>query len=178
MIDLTNKYGLPNVITINGSPYSIYTDFRRWMRFEIEVGRMRPGETIDVSYLFMNEMPRRCSLTDLFVFSRPKNKLPRSRGHADVITLDYELDADYIYAAFMSRYGIDLCEIENLHWHKFLALLNGLKGELICDIMTWRCYEKSDAKTDMYAELREAWAIDRVSPQEQAARDKFSSYFD
>lgn len=178
MINLTEKGGLPNVVTINGSPYSVYTDFRLWMRFEIAVSKLQRNESIDVSYLFMNDMPERCDLRELFVFSRPQNELPRFKGHSDVIALDYELDADYIYAAFMSRYRIDLCEAENLHWHKFLALLNGLKGELICDIMTWRCYEKSDAKTDMYAELREAWAIDRVSPLEQAARDKFSSYFD
>ena len=40
MIDLTKK-GLPNVVTINGSPYSIYTDFRLWMRFENEVSRLK-----------------------------------------------------------------------------------------------------------------------------------------
>lgn len=178
MIDLTKKGGLPNVVMIDGIPYSVYTDFRLWMRFEIAVSKMQRNETIDVSYLFMNDMPERCDLGELFVFSRPQNDLPRSKRHSNVVVLDYELDADYIYAAFMSRYGIDLREVENLHWHKFLALLSGLKGELICDIMTWRCYEKSDAKIDMYAELREAWAIDRVPPQEQEARDKFSSYFD
>lgn len=178
MLELTKKRGLPNVVTINGNPYSIYTDFRLWMRFEIEVSKLQKDQSIDVSYLFMNDMPERCDLRELFVFSRPQNELPRSKGHSDVILLDYELDSDYIYAAFMSRYGIDLCEVEELHWHKFLALFNGLKDELICEIMSWRCYEKSDTQTDVYAELREAWRIDRVSPQEQAARDKFSSYFE
>ena len=178
MIDLTKKCGLPNVVEIDGSPYSIDTDFRSWMRFEIEVSKLRRGETIDVSYLFMNDKPRYCPLSQLFAFSRPYSELPRSRKHSDVIALDYELDADYIYAAFMSQYRIDLCDIECLHWHKFLALLKGLKNEMICDIMQYRCYEKSDGKSDIYAELREAWAIDRVAPAQQEEIDKFNSYFE
>ena len=178
MIDLTKKGGLPNVVMIDGNPYSIYTDFRAWMRFEIEVSKLKKGDNMDVSYLFMNDKPTYCPLGELFVFSRPQSELPRSKGHSDVIVLDYEIDSDYIYAAFMSRYGIDLCDIEYLHWHKFLALFKGLKDEKICDIMQYRCYEKSDGKEDVYAELREMWAIDRVTPQEQEERDKFNSYFE
>ena len=79
MIDLTVK-GLPNVIEINGSLYSIETDFRLWMRFEIEVGKLKPRDKIDVSYLFVNEMPARLTLNDLMVFARPKRVLPRSTG--------------------------------------------------------------------------------------------------
>ena len=40
MMDLTKK-DLPNVVRIDGRPFSVYTDFRRWMRFEIEVGKLR-----------------------------------------------------------------------------------------------------------------------------------------
>ena len=178
MIDLTKKGGLPNVVMIDGNPYSIYTDFRVWIRFEIEISKLRRDEAMDVSYLFMNDRPQYCPISELLVFSRPQSELPRSTKHSSVIALDYELDADYIYAAFMSQYGIDLCEIEYLHWHKFLALFKGLKNEMICDIMQYRCYEKSDGKHDIYAELREMWAIDRVTPQEQAERDKFNSYFE
>src|SRR5699024_9851159 len=36
-------------------------------------------------------------------------------------------DAEYIYASFMSDYGIDLIEQQGkLHWYKFKALLGGL----------------------------------------------------
>lgn len=177
MIDLTKK-GLPNVVMIDGSPYSIYTDFRLWIRFEIEVCKMKPGDRIDVSYLFKNDMPAHCDLAALFVFSRPVSELPRITKRSEDIVLDYEMDADYIYAAFMSRYHIDLCDIEELHWHKFLALLKGLKGEVISDIMQYRCYEPEEEKKDIYAELKEMWRIDRITPEEQANRDKFMSYFD
>ena len=56
MIDLTQK-ALPNTVMVGGRAYSIYTDFRLWMRFEIAVNKLRKGETIDISYLFKNEMP-------------------------------------------------------------------------------------------------------------------------
>ena len=177
MIDLTKK-GLPNAAWINGIPYSIYTDFRLWMRFEIEVSKLKPGQNIDVSYLFKNRMPSQCDLSELFAFSRPVSELPRLNNHSDVIALDYEVDSDYIYSAFMSQYGIDLTEIEELHWHKFLALLKGLKeDEVISKIMSYRCYEKSDEKKNIYEELRYAWQIERISEEEQAEIEKFSSTF-
>src|SRR5699024_4123925 len=42
-------------------------------------------------------------------------------------TYDLKQDAEYIYASFMSDYGIDLFEQQGkLHWDKFRALLSGL----------------------------------------------------
>ncbi|MDY5870673.1 MAG: Gp15 family bacteriophage protein, partial [Lachnospiraceae bacterium] len=113
MMNLT-KQGLPNVVEINGSPYSIYTDFRLWMRFEIEVSRMKHGDNIEIGYLFKNEHPTYCNITDLLAFSRPYSPLPRQVGSSDVIVIDYELDADRIYAAFLGQYGIDLIDIQEL----------------------------------------------------------------
>ena len=104
MMDLTQK-GLPNVVWINGSPFSIYTDYRLWMRFEIEVGKLKRGQVMDISYLFKNEMPEHCNISELFSFSRPYSPLPRNIGaESDVIALDYELDGDLIYSAFTKLY--------------------------------------------------------------------------
>ncbi len=181
MMDLTKK-GLPNVVDIGGSPYSIYTDYRVWMRFENEAMNMRAGDRIDVSYLFKNDMPAYCNISDLFSFSRPKSLLPRSVGnHSDAVIIDYDLDADLIYAAFLGQYGIDLIDIPELHWHKFLALLKGVNEQTkLREVMGYRCYEKqaADNRRDVYEELRRAWEIDRLTPEEQMEADKFSSYFD
>ncbi len=179
MMDLT-KRGLPNVVEIDGTLYSINTDFRLWMRFEIAVSKMRPADKIDVGYLFKNEMPKNCNLMDLFTFSRPQSLLPRPIGHSSAIALDYEIDADYIYSAFLGQYGIDLVDIKELHWHKFLALLKGVnESTRLREIMGYRCYEKQSNKDrDVYEELRWAWQIERTSPEEQEEAEKFSNYFD
>lgn len=44
-------------------------------------------------------------------------------------TMDFEQDADAIYASFLQQYGIDLIDVHDLHWYKFMALLGGLGEE-------------------------------------------------
>ncbi len=60
---------------------------------------------------------------------------------------DYDYDAPYIYAAFLDQYGIDLQDIEFLHWWKFHALFLGLKDDNeICKIMSYRAVNLADIK--------------------------------
>ena len=177
MMDLTNK-SLPNTVSVGGRDFSIYTDFRVWIRFANQVKKLKRGEYIDVSYLFKNEMPDFCGIETLLEFLNPKSELPRRRGGSNEIILDYEIDGAYIYAAFMSQYDIDLFDIKELHWHKFLALFKGLKeDEMICRIMAYRGYCKSDGKKDFYAEQKEAWRIEYKTEEELEEEQKFSDYF-
>ena len=97
-MNLTKK-ALPNTVVVGGRAFSIYTDFRLWMRFEIDVSKLKHGETLDVSYLFQNEMPVYCDLRELFQFSRPESVLPRPIHQSNAIVLDYEIDAELIYGA-------------------------------------------------------------------------------
>lgn len=179
MMDLT-KRALPNTVVVGGKAYSVYTDFRLWMKFEIALSHMKSGDHIDVGYLFKNDMPLYCPLEELLVFCRPKNPLPRQLKQSDVIVIDYELDADLIYAAFLGQYGIDLVDIEELHWHKFLALLKGINDSTkLREVMGYRCYEEQDHTIENpYRELRAAWEIERVSEEEQAQLENFSSTFE
>ncbi len=161
MIDLTKK-SLPNTIRVDGRDFSIYTDFRKWIKFENEVMRMKSTDRIDVSYLFKNEMPTSINLNDLFAFSRPQSELPRARKESNVRAIDYMIDADYIYSAFVGQYGIDLTTVEDLHFHKFIALIKGLNSSTrMYEIMQSRCYEKDTRKNvDIYAEARDAWSLE------------------
>ena len=170
MIDLTRK-SLPNTITVYGRAFSIYTDFRVWLRFEIELTEHRSQNAMPIEYLFKNERPVFCPITSLLEFARPKRELPRAirGGASDTRVLDFRIDSDLIYAAFLQQYGIDLIDIPELHWHKFLALLYGLKDTKLDEIMGYRCYEKqTNSKIDPYEELREAWALDQIlTPEEE-----------
>ncbi len=177
MIDLI-RGSLPNTVRLNGRDFSVYTDFRVWMRFENDLQKSR-GKPFSVDYLFKNDHPLYVPIQELLVFSRPRNELPRAMRSDHVIALDYELDSDYIYAAFLQQYGIDLLDIPELHWHKFLALLNGLKGTKLDEIMGYRYYRKEHRKDiDPYEILRDAWTIEPpVSDEEEAALDDFNKTF-
>lgn len=180
MIDLTKRNSLPDTIVDKGREFKVHTDFRVWMRFEISLTKMRKDDLLSVEYLFLDEMPRFCNLNSLLEFSRPRNELPRPMfGGSDVMVVDYELDSDLIYSAFLGQYGIDLVDIEYLHWHKFLALLAGINDTTrLREIMGYRCYEPSTEKEEIWrAKLKRAWEIDRISMEEQDELDKFSSLF-
>jgi hypothetical protein len=179
MINLINKT-LPNVIIDKGREFEVYTDFRVWMKFEISLTKMRKDDLLSVGYLFPGEMPKFCNINSLLEFSRPRNELPRSVfGNSNVIVIDYELDADLIYSAFLGQYGIDLIDVEHLHWHKFLALLAGVNDSTrLREVMGYRCYEKSTEKEEIWrAKLRRAWEIERVSMEEQEELDEFNNLF-
>lgn len=69
---------------------------------------------------------------------------------------DLEYDSEYIYAAFLEQYGIDLSDIPYLHWWKFLALFKGLHDCKMTDIMGYRGAEITD---DM-PKSRQAFLLD------------------
>ena len=180
MLDLTKK-ALPNVVTMNGVPFSIHTDFRKWIKFEIEVSKLKKAsDTIDVPYLFVNDKPRFIDLNQLFEFSRPHNDLPSSNGRkSHARAYDFEKDGDMIYASFMQAYGIDLFSIENLHYHKFLALLHNLpEGTSMRDVMGYRTYVKDSRKNvDVYEELQRAWALESEDDFTDEELEDFSNKF-
>ena len=73
-------------------------------------------------------------------------------------------DAGLIYAAFLTQYGIDLCEVEGLHWWKFLALFEGLEEDrLMKEVMRCRAVEvKGDmpqAQKDYYNGMKQRYAL-------------------
>lgn len=178
MLDLTTK-ALPNTITVNGRAYSIYTDFRIWLRFAKDWEKATHGESVDVAYLFKNDHPARVDMTSFLEFYQPENPLPRQIGPEETIrALDFTLDADLIYAAIMQQYGIDLLE-KNMHWHKFLALLRGLKGTKLDEIMGYRTYKRSKKSQDeIYEDLRSAWEIpEEVTKEEKTEMEEFSKQF-
>ena len=78
---------------------------------------------------------------------------------------DYEHDAPYIYAAFLSQYGIDLNEIPFLHWWKFQALFRSLDDSCkIAQIMGYRAADLSKIKNknekNRIAKLKRIYALE------------------
>lgn len=83
------------------------------------------------------------------VYDRAGNPMPvPPKEHESGAEYSYKEDADYIYAAFMQTYRIDLIEEQGkLHWSKFKALLSGLpKDTMFSQIMQIRGWDPSDEK--------------------------------
>ena len=139
---------------------------------------------LDVDFMYDGVVPanRKKAYEELCKFAFPKKELPRSIGGSNIRVLDYELDADLIYAAFKQQYNIDLLD-ENLHlhWYKFQALLSGLRETKLTDVMGYRGYDenkKADFKKDM-KEMRQIWELPaKLDIQVQSDLDTFNALFE
>ena len=79
---------------------------------------------------------------------------------------DFEQDAGRIYAAFLAIYGMDLTQVDYLHWWAFMALLEALPDTTqMGQIMAWRTMDldgiKDKATRAHYAELKRRYAVQR-----------------
>src|SRR5699024_9047339 len=58
------------------------------------------------------------------------NPLPAPKEEKSEILIDFNQDANYIYASFMQAYGINLIEQQGkMHWKEYLALIDGLPSD-------------------------------------------------
>ena len=83
----------------------------------------------------------------------------------------FEQDADYIYAAFLSCYGIDLTD-RDMHWWKFRALFRALPQE--CELVKIMGYRTADlkgmpkAQKKFYEKMRKLYALTNSRSVESA----------
>lgn len=124
-------------------------------------------------------VPTKAVIEALGAFYSPSREVPRLEDQSESL-LDMDIDADYIYAAFLQVYGIDLLEVD-MHWHKFSALLGSLpQGTMLTDIIGYRGY-KGNSKDPAYKErmkLKSIWALPQpVSEEEKEAMEEFNKLF-
>lgn len=177
MIDLIGK-SLQDTICIGGEFFFIHTDFRIWMRFCNDFENWDRKSDMNIEYLFASDVPDIQTGEDmnaLLQFAYPPAVVPKPDGDAAGRILDYEIDADYIYSAFLGQYGVDLME-SDLHWHTFHALLRGLNASTkLHEVMGYRCYE---GKEKDYIKLRKAWELPvKLTAEEMDAKEEFNEYF-
>lgn len=171
MIDLRQK-GLPFTIMVGGKPFLIKTDFRDWLQFGELI---KEDATLDkFLYLFEGKYPTdgAAMIEALLEFYENPNVTPHDTGEGgNDKVVDYILDGEYIFGAFMQAYGIDLVECEYMHWHKFKALILCLPNDtMLKEVMNLRSWEKSNI--DYEAQCRrnkEMWRLpsDTMTAEEQ-----------
>lgn len=126
---------LPETVEIDGAEYRINSDFRISILFELlmqddEVGKRQ--KLIQGLKLYYPEIPQNMTeavekwsgFTDAAEKPKAIAQDPEEAGSKQVYSFEY--DDDYIYAAFLEQYGIDLQDVEDLHWWKFRALFKAL----------------------------------------------------
>lgn len=174
MGNLLLETGLPE--TLEGVP--IYADFRNMIRFAL----IMEDETLNsmekayrgVQQLF-SELPEgdlRRALELLIWFyncGRPLAEEAQDGGVNDgkpsERAFDYNVDAARIYASFLQTYGIDLIEVDFLHWWAFVALLENLPEDTaFMKVVQVRLMDLSEIKDKemraYYAQLKKQYSLE------------------
>lgn len=147
---------LPVTVEINNKEYEINSDFRTSILFEL---LMQDSELSDddrgirALQLYYPIIPNDINLAieKMLWFYRCGKDIKKSKGNSKGKSVtqiySFENDDDYIYAAFMDQYNIDLQDIEYLHWWKFKAMFSSLKEDIkIVKIMEYRSIDLSKIK--------------------------------
>lgn len=139
---------LADCIFIGDKGYKLKTDFRIWIEFEriMQDKSIAPVHKVAMVYdlCFEEPPPYGAALDGVMEFYHGGKPTGKSGSKKSVIS--FEQDAEYIYCAFLSQYGIDLTEAK-LHWHKFRALFAGLNEDnMIVKIMQIRGTDLSKIK--------------------------------
>ena len=165
----------------------INTNFRSFILFELlmqDNGISEKNKILLSIKLFYEEPPQdlKKAIDGILWFYKCGEEEKVSKkgnvGHVKQI-YSYEYDAKYIYTAFLDQYGIDLNEIEYLHWFKFKSLFEGLKSDnKICEIMSYRAIDlgkiKDKDEKKKYKQLQRQWAL----PDNRTIEEKEQDFAD
>ena len=123
----------PSCVEIDGESYKINTDFKVWAEIEklmfcdFQSENIRLAKILALAYPTLPHNPIG-ALEKIVYFYRggeETNAQGEGRDPAPVPLYCIKQDFKYIYAAFLSEFGIDLCT-ENMHWWHFRALVSAL----------------------------------------------------
>jgi hypothetical protein len=173
---------VPTTVNIGNKEYEINSDFRISILFEL---MMQDNELddkekiIQALNLYYPEIPEDINkAVDMLLWFYRGGKDITSNGKGagrgkigQIYSFDY--DDDYIYSAFLDQYGIDLQDIEYLHWWKFKAMFKSLKEDNeIVKIMGYRAMDLSKIKDKeqraYYKKMKELYKIpEKINKNEQ-----------
>ncbi|GAA0774602.1 hypothetical protein GCM10008908_24730 [Clostridium subterminale] len=163
---------LPKEVNIEGEDYKINSDFRTSILFELLMQDNSVSEEdkiIQALELYYPILPKNINeaIEKILWFYRcgkdeVKNKNKGTGKSTNVYS--YLHDDDYIYSAFLDQYGVDLQDVEYLHWWKFKAMFKSLKEDNeIVKIMGYRAMDvnkiKDKEQKEYYKKMQELYKI-------------------
>lgn len=182
---LTKK--LPIVLEVNGKEYPIQTDFRKVLEYESRIKKgasdIEIARAVDEMFnhedeiITVHNFSEAVSRLNWFV-SCGETKAKRLPSAALGINgnkpFDFEVDGALIYSAFIQTYGIDLLDVEYMHWWKFNALLADVsKDSRFSKIMEYRTIDLknknlSKEQKKLYSALQNYYKISEKMSQADA----------
>ncbi|MDD6214204.1 MAG: Gp15 family bacteriophage protein [Firmicutes bacterium] len=172
---------LPKGIVSHGHYYAINTDFRTWLKFgelisDKRISTLKKAKKI-IELCYKERLPDSFddAMTALMEFYAPKDAAQKSGGQyqkKEARVFSFSEDADLIYAAFLSEYGIDLCSAE-LHWWQFRALFSALPQDCrLMQVVGFRSTDpgeiKDSKKRSFYRKMRRIYALGQENEIEPA----------
>lgn len=171
---------LPDMVEIDGQCYPVNWGFRAMMLIEIcmfDTERNDEQKILDALNIFYGEnIPENFSKAmDCLMWFYRCGKEEKKSGKKGVSKKQarrcycYNQDAPYIYAAFLTQYGLDLNNTKNydLHWWRFHAMFESLDEDLkISKIMYYRTASTSGCSKGQRRflnEMKKLYALDTDS---------------
>ena len=153
---------LPDTLTISGRVYSIDTDFRVWIQYELLLtsdSELNDDEIFEeILHLVFPQQrpPEGCeaeTAENIMWFYRCGKDEKKQSDNNDEDIFSYDYDDGYIVAAFKQQYGIHLNH-SKLHWWEFhaymLALSENTEFVRIMGIRAMKINPKLPAETKNY----------------------------
>ncbi|MEA4928511.1 MAG: Gp15 family bacteriophage protein [Candidatus Limiplasma sp.] len=165
---------LPQTLDVAGKTCAIRPDFRNILRIfrlldDPEIAdRHKAMKLVDLFYIDTPQ-PLKAGVEAFFAFLRGYER----RHDPDAASIDYEFDADVIYASFLHAYRIDLLDPAlTMHWYAFTGLINGLTDDsALCERLRLRKLDtkhlKGKAKTSAEIARRNAQPPKKISETER-----------
>lgn len=169
---------LPTKLEIEGTEYDIRTDFRISVLFSLlmEDDSLNKEQKVEQALnLYYPVIPsnKREAVNKIIWFykcGKDKSHISKNSKSNNKKIFDYDVDANYIYSAFMSQYRLDLQNIR-LHWWKFKALLEGLKEDnKLSKIIEYRSMDISKIQDKeqrkFYKDMQKKYSLQEESEEE------------
>ncbi len=174
---------VPKTVCISGKDVDIRSNFRTSILFELMMNdavlsdEEKLFQTLQLYYPVVPENLEEALNKALWFYRGGMDEERKGVGGKKASQIySFEYDAEYIYAAFMDQYGVNLQSIDYLHWWEFKAMFKGLKEDNeIVKIMGYRAVditsEMNKEQQKFYRKMKEAYKI----PLAKTERDKLSA---
>lgn len=180
-MDMFDK--LPVSVVIGGKEYEINTDFRVGMRAEtVLMDASRPEElkVMELIRMYFPKVPPLEHMKEIadsivwFYTGKEKTKDRKRYEGEENRCFSFDFDSELVFSAFYQQYGIDLSEIEYMHWWKFKAMFMSLSEDTkLVKVIQYRATkitQKMPKETaDFYRKMKKLYALPKDMHEDRKA---------